>query len=86
MLSIIVSLRYYCTGNGELRCAPLSYLSSGGLDAHVKARSSTSIGTPIIALYGIVSRRTQESFIIGGADDGSVVIWSLKYEHALALR
>jgi len=41
--------------------------------------SETALDGFITFLYSVQNERTKEQFIIGGADDGSISFWSLKY-------
>lgn len=64
--------------DGHLRRSSLAQLY-GQMQNTSVISSEPALDGYIVALHVVQNSRTNERFIVGGADDGSIAFWALKY-------
>ncbi|PCH40392.1 WD40 repeat-like protein [Wolfiporia cocos MD-104 SS10] len=64
--------------DGRLRRTSLVDWARGSVDGSEAGMSDVALGGYVVALHRVVDERTKELYIVGGADDGSVAIWSCR--------
>ncbi|PCH40400.1 WD40 repeat-like protein [Wolfiporia cocos MD-104 SS10] len=64
--------------DGRLRRTSLVDWARGSVDGSEAGTSDVPLGGYVVALHRVVDERTKDLYIVGGADDGSVAIWSCR--------
>lgn len=67
--------------DGRLRRSTYVDLSSTGDNRYTEV-SDVPLQGEIVNLHLVENERTKEELIVGGADDGSIALWDMKYVHS----